>query len=339
MDKRIILAVAGSGKTSLIIERLNKTKRVAVITYTINNHSNIKRKIINKFGYIPNNIMTFTYYGFLVNFCYKPYLCFRFQSKGINWNRPPKFTQKLKRDNKKYYFDNGNRLYHNRIAKLLEIGNTYLKIIKRIEKYFDLIMIDEVQDFAGHDFNFLISIIQANIEVMLVGDYYQHTYDTSNDGNINKNLYSDFHKYIRKFTDINIYVDTSTLKNSYRCSPTICEFITKNLNIPISSQRKDETDVVLIKDSYIADEIFKNQEIVKLFYQNHRKYPCYSENWGASKGLDNFIDVCVVLNKTTYEQLKKNSLSSINVKTRNKLYVACTRARGKLFLIPDDLVF
>ena len=50
MDKRIIFAVAGSGKTSLIIEKLTLEKRNLLITYTENNFINLRSKIINKFG-------------------------------------------------------------------------------------------------------------------------------------------------------------------------------------------------------------------------------------------------------------------------------------------------
>ena len=34
-----------------------------------------------------------------------------------------------------------------------------------IEKYFDSIFIDEIQDFAGHDFNLLKSLAKVNCEI------------------------------------------------------------------------------------------------------------------------------------------------------------------------------
>ena len=56
MDKRIILAVAGSGKTYHIVEKLNDTKKFLIITYTINNTENLRNAIINKFGYVPKTL-------------------------------------------------------------------------------------------------------------------------------------------------------------------------------------------------------------------------------------------------------------------------------------------
>jgi len=45
MDKRIILAVAGSGKTTHIVNSLSTNKRSLIITYTISNLENLSKKI------------------------------------------------------------------------------------------------------------------------------------------------------------------------------------------------------------------------------------------------------------------------------------------------------
>ena len=38
---------------------------------------------------------------------------------------------------------------------------------------------------GGRDFNFLEAIMEANINMLFVGDFYQHTFDTSRDGATN----------------------------------------------------------------------------------------------------------------------------------------------------------
>ena len=58
MDKRIILAVAGSGKTTYIVDSLSTKKRSLIITYTISNLENLSKKILNKFdNRWPENIL------------------------------------------------------------------------------------------------------------------------------------------------------------------------------------------------------------------------------------------------------------------------------------------
>jgi len=44
-------------------------------------------------------------------------------------------------------------------------------------------------------------------------------------------------------------------------------------------------------------------------------------------------DVCVMLNKTTAGLHKKGTLYDLKPSTRNKLYVAITRAHGNVYLI------
>lgn len=59
MDKRIINAVAGSGKTTLIIEECKKIGSnfsIVIITYTRANQKNLRISIIKEFGFIPKNI-------------------------------------------------------------------------------------------------------------------------------------------------------------------------------------------------------------------------------------------------------------------------------------------
>jgi DNA helicase-2/ATP-dependent DNA helicase PcrA len=74
MDKKVILAVAGSGKTSLVIESLDLDRRALLITYTENNLRTLRRRIIKKFGSFPDNIKLYSYFTFLYSFCYKPFL-------------------------------------------------------------------------------------------------------------------------------------------------------------------------------------------------------------------------------------------------------------------------
>jgi DNA helicase-2/ATP-dependent DNA helicase PcrA len=75
MDKRVIFAVAGSGKTTYIVDNLSKRKRSLIVTYTIANYNNLSKKIAEKFnGTWPECITLMTYFTFLYRFCYKPYL-------------------------------------------------------------------------------------------------------------------------------------------------------------------------------------------------------------------------------------------------------------------------
>ena len=333
MDKRVILAVAGSGKTYHIVEQLDENKRVLLITYTTSNTENLRNSIIAKFGYLPNNIKIKSYFTFLYSFCFKPFLADDLNSKGIFWKYPPEFTRNLKRSDDKFYLLKEKWLYHNRIAKLVIEKNILTNVNQRLEKYYDCLYIDEVQDFGGQDFNLLSELSKSKINVLVVGDFFQHTFTTSNDGNTNINLYKNPADYLQKFKNLNFTIDDLTLVNSRRCSKTICDFIRERIGIEIYSHENRETEYQLITDEIEADKIFQNNKIVKLFLQEHYNYDCNSDNWGSCKGLE-FENVCVVINDETLKHYNKNTLTNLNPTTKNKFYVACSRTKNNLYFVP-----
>lgn len=337
MDRRLILAVAGSGKSTYILERLNLEQKFLLVTYTDNNVAHLRKKIIGKFGYEPQNITLLSYFQFLIRVCYRPFLKDIWHAKGIFWEKPDSCTLKLKRDNPSFFMSKDGYFYHNRLAKLCQ-DSCLDDIRERIKRFYDCFMFDEVQDLGGHDFNLITAILPLNTDVLFVGDFYQHTFETSNDGVVNKSLYKQYAQYIKKWKNTGLSIDTQTLDKSYRCSPSICRFVTEQLGISIDSHRIDEVRITTIEDEKDAKRLYNDKNVVKLFLRESYKYDCYAINWGASKGLDDFWDVCIILNAKTLKAFKAGNLSGLPFETRNKLYVACTRARGNIYFVPHNLV-
>ena len=71
MDKRVVFAVAGSGKTSSIIELVEEGSRFLILTYTDNNTRHLKNRIVQKLGRIPSGVRVYSYFTFLYSFCLK----------------------------------------------------------------------------------------------------------------------------------------------------------------------------------------------------------------------------------------------------------------------------
>lgn len=334
MDKRLILAVAGAGKTTYLVDKLNEIEKFVIITYTVNNYNSIRNAIIDKFNYIPKNIKIYTYFSFLYNFCYKPFER-NFNSKGLLYGKISE--KKAKSSQLSYYINqNSKKVYAERLSKLCN-DNIIEKIINRIEKYFQYLYIDEIQDFAGHDFNFIKSLEKCNINILYVGDYYQHTFDTSRDGNVNKNIFSSYERYIAKLSNNILFVDTNSLIKSRRCTENICDFIRNKIDIEIYSYENRDSIIKEIKDKNKIEEIIKNDKIIKLFYRNSDKYIGNTDNWGNCKG-KTYNDVCVILNNNTYKLFQKNRLNELATISKNKFYVACTRSRNNLFFISEKEV-
>lgn len=330
MGKEIIFSVAGSGKTSYLIEKLNTVTRTLIIVYTQANFDNIQKRIIRKFGKIPSNIVCCTYFSFLFSWGIKPFLIPNFpQINGIDFeNSAPLRLSKI---NPHYYLIN-HSIYHYRLYDFIVEKSLDSKLISRIEYFFDEVFIDEVQDYAGNDFDFLLSLGKSSIlSLTFVGDFYQHIYDTSRNAAKNKNLHKDYEKYKKRFSKFT----PRQLSVCYRCPKAVCNFISSQLGIPL--QHNSQNNILvdyprLVENEEEIRQIIADDSIPKLVYDKSENYNCNAITWGKSKGLE-FDNVCVVLNKITSSLYKNNRLSEL--KSLNKFYVACSRTRGNLYFIEE----
>jgi DNA helicase II / ATP-dependent DNA helicase PcrA len=323
-SKKVLNAVAGSGKTSYIINQLsNDNKRILVITYTKANQENLREKVIEKFGNIPNNIFIFGYFEFLLRFIIKP-LC-PYAVKDICFEIPH-FR------NRNPFTKDKKMIYANKMAKYILERIPDFK--QRINTYFDEVFIDEMQDLASDDFMWMLSLANLEVPVTLVGDFFQSTFSSSRRGNHLSNLYNDLNLYKSKIEEAGYHFDKTTLVYSHRCTPTVCEFVKNKVGIDIESAKTTPSEIGLITNQEEMKNTMENNGIKKLFYQNSKQYTVNSENWGNSKGIT-FEHVCVVLNETTYKLYEKNRLMDLASITKSKFYVACTRTKGDLRFIRE----
>ncbi len=335
MDKRVIFSVAGSGKTTHIISSLNLDKRSLIVTYTDGNYNNIKNKIFNRFKKFPENIVVMKYHDFLYNFCYKPFLYDQIKDNGLTFERPDNTGCGL--SDPEFYMNENKQLYHNRIAKLIEREGTIPLLKNRLEKYFDELIVDEIQDISGRDFDLLEKIMDFNIGLLFVGDFYQHTFSTSSDGSSNKNLFKDFDKYKSRFSKHNMICDEETLNKSYRCKSSVCDFITKKLGINIHSHDNSEDNkIIYISDVNEIIRINNDDSIVKLHYSKSKKYGNNHKNWGEVKGEDNYHDVCILISDNILKKINSGDITTLGNDTINKLYVAITRSRNCVYIIKES---
>lgn len=289
MDKRVIFAVAGSGKTTHLIDELDLERRVLLITYTENNFAHLRFRVLQKFGYLPPNIVVCTYFKFLHNFCYRPLLQMRLGSRGMNFHLPPAQTARFALTQDARYLDGRRRLYHNRLAKLLEVKGCLPAILARMERYFDRVFVDEVQDFGGHDFNLLAALCRANTDVLFVGDFFQHTFDTSRDGSVNRTLHDDFGAYAQRFAAQGITVDRQSLRASRRCSTTVCDFIREHLQIDMHAHEARNSDLSVVEQAPLAKELYRDPVIVKLFYSSHTGMAVSPTTGGPAREWTTFV--------------------------------------------------
>jgi len=331
VDKKLILAVAGSGKTTYLVNQIQEDKRYLIITYTETSKTNLQKCIIKRFKCFPDNITLDTYFTFLYSFCIQPFLKDKDNLNGLLFHEnKDRFAE-----NDRRYMTYSYRLFYNRAARFIEHRKLHNRIIERLEKYYQYLCIDEVQDFAGHDFNLLEYITKANINYLFVGDFFQHTFDTSRDGNVNQSLHNDYGNYKNRFEKMGFKPDETTLIKSWRCKAKVCEYIKSTLNINIEAEYEDNVQIRYVKEKAEISKIMEDNNIVKLFYQECNKYRCWSKNWGKCKSENDYNDVCVVLNDTTLKLYNEDRLGELARITLNKLYVAISRANKNVYFVSE----
>lgn len=359
MAKKLILAVAGSGKTYTLCHKLDQNKRNIIVAYTNQNIKNIHSELIEIYGKIPYNTLIMTYDKFVYKYLIRPfdkligqyYEKNDFFSSGLTIENPPPTNIEYKDNNgnKKYrpnpyykkdiyleHYINSNKYYYcdytaslvNKIKKVN--GKKFINYgIDYLNKFFDDIYIDEVQDFRNHEWELLLSLAKKLPNILLVGDYYQNSVSGSNN---NGKPFKDksYEEYVTHLTDNGITVDTETLIKSRRCSVEVCNLITEKLNVRIESSEINTGTVNWITDNDEIINILENDNIIKIVEKNSKKYKFNAINWGYSKG-DTYDNACVILTGR-FENLDSTPYHNNDISSNN-LYVALSRTKGNLYII------
>lgn len=364
MAKQVILAVAGSGKTYHICHSINLQEKNLILAYTHENLRNIRKELIDaNDGHFPEltNVMTFDsfIYSYIVQ-PYEPTILSHFgyggyYSNGITLKNPPSMRVKTKngwranpryhaKDSIDHYVTPGGYYYCATLAELImEVKQGKVSLIKRVaekmKNFYDKILVDEFQDFREYDFDLICGLAKYADNVVLVGDFYQHSVSASNNkGRPFQNRKEDvsYQDFISNLRRVGFSVDENLLLKSRRCSKAVCEFISLKLGINIESQEINAGSVKWIDESQLVD-ILQNNGIVKLVYSKASDYTFKAVNWSYSKG-DTLDEVCVILTQD-FEKLDcaNFSVANISQSTINKLYVALSRTKGNLNLVKKSI--
>lgn len=359
MAKRVILAVAGAGKTYHICNKIEPNKRNLIMAFTHENIHNIQKELCDAYGCVPELTTVTTFDSFVYHQLILPYEpsiaeyfeCPTFVSRGICTIDPPPKTIKnfrgkpianplyMNKDRLAHYVTMRGQYYCATLSELvLQVKKKRESLIKRtaerLNLFYDCVLIDEFQDFREYDYELIMVLAKQLNDVILVGDYYQHSVSaTNNSGKPFKKKTSDvsYDDFVAELISAGFEVDLTTLDKSRRCSVEVCQYVSNKLGISIDSCGENEGAVIWVDENAAA--ILEDQRIIKLVYKDAANYSFRAMNWSYSKG-DTVDAACVILTDR-FDQLNSNSFSikGIPVSTLNKLYVAMTRSRGNLYLL------
>jgi len=346
-SNKLIIAAAGSGKTTFLVEEALKLRgnKVLITTYTQANEAEIRKKIIALNHCIPGHIVVQTWFTFLLQHGVRPFqgCLLEKKIKGLilsSGQSGIKFTSKSgqvvyyseEKEFEQHFFNNGMKIYSDKLAKFVIRCNESSSgsVIDRLSRIYSHIFIDEVQDLAGYDLSILKLLFQSRPEILLVGDPRQGTYSTNNAA---KNKQYKRSEIIHFFEDhaLGLETDDTSLLVNHRCNQAICDLSNKLFpDFAGTSSGNDRLTghdgLFFIKESEVG-QYLKKYEAMQL---REKKTKAVNEdfevmNFGESKGLS-FDRVLIYPTKPIMDWLKDND-RVLAPTSKSKFYVAVTRAR------------
>jgi DNA helicase II / ATP-dependent DNA helicase PcrA len=357
MLNKLIIAAAGSGKTrKLISESLEiKDASILITTYTEANANEIKNRFIKENGSVPENVTIQTWFSLLIEHGIKPYQSVLFDGKikgmllvnsqsGFRFKNAKGFPMYWgEADFKKHYFTEDNRIYSDKLSKLVCKLNdsSNEKVVERLVSIFPVIFIDECQDLAGYDLDIIKLLSKKANQLTLVCDPRQVTYLTHNERKYAKyknGLIADFILNECKKSDFEI--DSITLSHSYRSNQQICNYSNKlfpeiDASNSVNNEETEHDGIYLVDKSKI-NEYLKKYNPVQLRWNVstnlvNEDFAVY--NFGQAKGLT--FERVLIFPTVDMIGWMQNHDYNLKDEARAKFYVGLTRAKFSVGIVCD----
>jgi DNA helicase-2/ATP-dependent DNA helicase PcrA len=339
---RVVIAAAGARKTEEIIELAlaQPDRRVLITTYTNENQAQIARRIYEKAGAIPTNVEIAGWFSFLLNQCARPY-----QSavtgttgriRGLDFHGERNRYVRAS-DIHRYYFDSRNDMYRDGIADFVCKANAASDgaVVRRLERVYDSILIDEMQDLVGYDLDVLDLLFGSGISITAVGDPRQHTLSTNMSMKNRKFRGAGITDWLDKRRKV---CEVEERNDNHRCNQAICDFADALFpNMPASvSHRADATahdGVFFVARSDVAEYVATHAPVVLRDSRRFNTLGLVAQNIGVAKG-STYERVLIFPTSPMLKFLEHRDPSKL--KAPERLYVAITRAKHSVaFVIPD----
>jgi DNA helicase-2/ATP-dependent DNA helicase PcrA len=341
---KVVIASAGSGKSTGITRQAlaDSSKRAVLITYTNNNAEQIGRHFYAAVGHIPKHVHVSSWFAFLLRHLVRPYqrALVNKHVDRLNFNQGESALYSKQSDILRHYFDSSGAIYRDKVSKFVcEVNKqTSGKPIERLEKIFDSLYIDEVQDIAGFDLELVELFLKSSITITLVGDIRQATFTTHN---ARKNRQYGKDKIIDRFLlwEAESLCEIKYQNVSHRCVQAICDFAdrlypshpkTQSLNTAVT----DHDGIFAVRKKDIPAYMVRYSPQTLRYDRRTVDVPGKPMNYGVSKGLTFERTLIFPTTKIAKFLLTGNPA---HAGTLPKFYVAITRARqSTAFVIADN---
>ena len=360
-DNRIIIAAAGSGKTTYLVEQAMKVTdaRVLITTYTESNEAEIRQKFFDRVGRVPAHVTIMTWFSFLITHGVKPFqgcmfdfdvagMVFALTQSGIKTFANGHPIPYAETEFRRHFFDRADRVFSDKLPKLVIRCNDKSggAVIDRIARIFRHVFVDEVQDLAGYDLDILADLARSPARLLLVGDPRQVTYLTHHERKYKKYSDGGIVKFVRgELRKVPFAIDDATLGRSHRNSAPICA-VSSRLYPELPASRACDCDrcrigapahngLFLVKPSDYADYVARVSPMQLRDKSSSSGVDPNAPvmNFGEAKGRG-FGHVAILPTQPMKAWLKDPG-SKLAPQSRARFYVAMTRGRYSVAIVMD----
>ncbi|HDS1606912.1 TPA: UvrD-helicase domain-containing protein [Stenotrophomonas maltophilia] len=337
---RVLLSAAGSGKTTLLVRQAleRPQRRIAMLTYTLENLEEIRRSFEAHAGAVPANVTLYSWYGFLLRECIRPYqaaLCREPRVESIQFVEGRTNNRAPRSQISRHYLA-GDRMYSDRASDFAVRCDelTHGQVISRLADMYDEVYVDEVQDLAGYDLDLIERLLKSPIGVTLVGDTRQATYATNY-----APRYSQFRgpnlATLFQLWESHGLCQIDHRLTSLRCVQALCDLADALYpQMPRTQSGNDQLTghdgIYLVAPEHVTAYM---QEFAPTVLRHDRRQACDglpAMNFGQSKGRT-YSRVLIFPNGPLTQYLRTADASRITAPP--KYYVAFTRARQSVAFV------
>jgi len=343
MPNHLTLAVAGGRKTQGLVDHckgLPSDRRVLVATFTQTNQQELSHRLRAQAGDL-HNIEVLGWYTFLLRHFAKPFLPVKFPGErvgGFNFEgRPYRFAK-----GKQRFMHGSNQVYGCELGRLArELMAETPALLRRLEHLYDEILIDEVQDLSGYDWEIIHDLLQSRIDVRMVGDVRQAVLSTNPRGQKNKQYgYAGALEWFQEREQGGLLsINYATV--TYRCRTEIATFsdtiFDESWGFPGTTSENHEVSghdgVFLVHSKHVVQYVERYRpQCLRAMAGSGKQFSLDYMNFKVSKGAT-FERVLVVPTGPIEAFIQKETC--LEATSAAAFYVAATRAKQSLAIVID----